>query len=298
MYHGARRHGNPTLPYPRVRTVRTRGGFERLSLCFRGAGRSAVLPLTPLLLLPSRWARNEKKRVAKLKHAPPTPFERIRSAVSVRTAVLYGDPVQDTRPSLLSNPTRDALLFAPAGTCLATRGCVPPGHPWYPRTTSGLDTLVYFFVSEARALLDESPERLTPANPHFDFVVRARGLVPLCEICVVFAPVLSVVAPAGAASLSSSSVREGSLTFAPVVSFRTNRPWRVNISGRCRATTSATPSSASCSRSTTTRTTTRSRRAPRFVVLSVLLCCCLMPPLRPHCLPPRPLCCSRQPPRH
>lgn len=90
-------------------------------------------------------------------------------------AVLYGDASQDTSTSLLINPARDQLLFSPAGTCLARRGCVAPGHPWYPRTTSGLDILVYYFVLEAKALLEDPPERLTPANPHFDFVVRAAA---------------------------------------------------------------------------------------------------------------------------
>lgn len=87
-------------------------------------------------------------------------------------AVLYGDPNEDTLPSLLTNDARDRLLFGSAGTCFARRGCVGADHPWYPRVTSGLDALAYHFQAEAKALAEEPAAALTAANPHFDFVAR------------------------------------------------------------------------------------------------------------------------------
>ena len=82
--------------------------------------------------------------------------------------VLYGNSTLGVPQSLLSNPTRDALLFKPS--CLAPAGCVPPGHPWRAMTTSGLDALVMFYIQEATLLLGDPPAALGPNNTHFSFL--------------------------------------------------------------------------------------------------------------------------------
>lgn len=93
----------------------------------------------------------------------------IVSTPHAAAAVLYGNPEIGVSESLLVNGDRDQLLWLET-SCIAKHCDAGPGHPWYPRISSGLDSIVYFYTRAAERLLDEPPEGLTMENPYFNYL--------------------------------------------------------------------------------------------------------------------------------
>lgn len=116
--------------------------------------------------------------------SPPEAYQPVRDSLNtvvhtfetLYNGLIYGDAALSvTKDAVISDGRISELLFEHGCAVLSGEDqCVAPGHSWHPRVSMGLDNMVIFFVRSARRLARAEPADLTPMNPDFAFVVRAR----------------------------------------------------------------------------------------------------------------------------